>query len=366
MIKKIVLLLAIFLAVGQNVVFAQVKYEQNHYLENLQKRVESSWLIPSDSNGKSAVVSFIINKDGHATNVGLVRSSNDIRFDDSAIAAVGKVLSYEKPANETPLTIQIFFSPAFTNVAILNPEDQGIKTKDANIIDVANRKSFVDFTSYTANLESKIDSNWAPEIEKKERNAIFSVDIDKNGSLSDISIIKSSCSKKFDRNIYDAISNSVPMEILPAGFSADSTNVQLVFNYTPQENASVPAHYLTASVNPTKGYDDYVKLVQKVISSRIDGRRYFFTKDLGLEIVINSDGKLNYVKIKKPSKDANFDRKIIAALQTASFPTIPRELGMDSVKLNYQALTQRGYPFPGVVSNAIFYLGTTKLKSFPI
>lgn len=366
MIKKIVLLLALALTFGfvQNSVSAQDNYGKTFYLNNIKKDIESNWLIPNNAKGKSAVVSFVIEKNGTVSNVGLVRSSKDTKFDDSAIAAVYKPFIYAKP--EVPITVEVFLSPELTDVAILNPEDSNKDVKHSNIVNVASRKSYVDFSSYTSSLETRIDSNWVPQTKKKAADAIFSVDIDKTGALTNIDMIKSSCRKKLDRNIYDAISKSVPMEALPSDYKADSAKIQLAFNYKKQDNPSIPSHFVSASVNTIKGYDDYVALVQKIISTRLDGRRYFFHKDLTLELVINSDGQLNYVKIKKPSKDSRFDRQILATIQTATFPPIPKELGMSTVKLNYKALTQRGYLFPGVYCSFVYYLGTARLISFPL
>jgi len=368
MIKKVVLLLALAITFGfiQTSASAHDKFGKTYYLNSIQKDINSNWLVPYGGEGKSAVVSFVIDKNGHVSNVGLVRSSNDNKFDDSVISAVCKVCDFEHPADANPVNVQIFFSPLFTNAEILNPTDSGSVTKKENIIDVSSRKSYADFTSYTANLESRVDSNWIPQTKKKTADAIFSVDIDKNGSLTNIDIIKSSCRKNIDRNIFDAISKSVPMETLPTDYKADSAKIKLVFNYKKQDNASLPTHYVNAAVNTAKGYDDYVALIQKIISNRIDGRRYFFHKDLTLELVINSDGTLNYAKILKQSKDARFDRQILANLQKAEFPPIPQELGMSSFKLNYRTVTQRGYIWPGVVSSALFYVGTAKLISFPI
>lgn len=369
MMKKIVLLLALAISFGfvQNTGFAQDKYGKTFYLENMQKNIESCWILPNDAKGKSAVVKFTLNKDGHVTGVELLRSSNDSKFDDSVIAAVCKNLTYGNLADDkVPNTFQVFFSPAFTDIAVLNPVEQGLGTKDTHIQNVANRKSYVDFSSYTNDLESRIDANWVPKTSKKVRDAIVSVDIDKDGSLKNIEIIKSSRRKKFDSDIVDAISKAVPMETLPAGFKSDSATIQLVFNYSKQDNVNIPTHYVSANVNNIKGYDEYTKLVQKVIANRVDDKRYFFYKDLVLEIVINKDGKLNYVKVQRPSKDKNFDRKIIADLQMASFPPIPKETGLDSIKLNYELVTQRKRMLKDFICDYLAYGFRTRLKSFAL
>lgn len=324
MFKKIILLfiVVINIIIIQNTAFSKENYTQSFYMKNLQKKIESNWFIPEKSEGKSAVISFDINKKGQISNIKILRGSKDENFDTKAIAAVLKTGSFSPLTdNKETLSIQYFFSPLFTSVmAVKNKVKQPLfYSEGRNIIAVSNRISYVNFIPYANNLAGKINSNWVPQKSKKEKTTIVKVKISKDGTLEDYKIVKFSKDKKFDKSILDAISNSVPLEALPSNFDAKSKIIHLTFKYIPKECKQSNQHFINAKVNNLNGYDEYVKQVESIISASISGKSYYHHKDIIFEMNIDETGKIKYVKIKEPTNDKNFNRKILAIMQKTHF-----------------------------------------------
>lgn len=368
MMKKIALLFMLVLNIVfvQNTVQAQGEYDKDLYMTNIQKKIEANWIIPSKSTGKSAVISILLDQDGFVTDAEILRTSNDDAFDKSAIDAVFKPRSFGPLVNgKNTLNIQFFFSPIFTSMTTVDDTKQILNPKNSNIVNVANTTPNTDLTDYTSNLVNQIYSNWNPKSKKHEREAIADIKIGKDGTLKNISLIKSSNNCAFNKQILDTISNSLPVNALPAGYNQDDANIRLNFQYsgTTKEN-KIGTHDIRANVKIINGYDKYTKQVEDVIADSLKGRRVLFHKDLLLEMTINKNGQLKYVKVKTPSKDKNFDRTTLSILQKTSFPPIPQEMGLDNITLNYEVVTQRGYTWRDFLDHYILHLGTTELKSF--
>lgn len=364
MFKKVLLFsVAVFCFLFvQNVSFAQSKYESGDYLDNLENLVKKNWILPLNPKDKSSLVSFTVDKDGYISNIELTRSSKDKEFDKSSMNAVKKTALHRvMEQNYKTLYIQFYFSPKYTHLTLnnyLNP-----MLKNSNIVNVANNTSNVDFSDYTESLQKQIDSNWTPKSLKKSRDAVARIQIGKDGSLNDVKFVKLSDSILFDLDIYDAISKSVPLEVLPANFRAESANVQLTFNYEKLKKQHTCEYNVKAVVNPVPGYDKYKKEIEKVISNKLASRRLVFKKDIILEISINKNGNLKYVKATSPTKSKMFNREIIFAIQQMSFPPIPDELGIDNITINYEVVTRGSYFF-----ESDFYLSPflKRLTSFCI
>ena len=418
MFKKNILLSLLILnfVLTQNMSFAQDIRDQKMYTDNLQKKIEANWLdtikperkniltlFPQNQDSyKSAVISFIINKNGSVSNVDILRSSGDEIFDSSVIAAIYKALPFERLAgDEDSLNIQYFFSPIFTNASIVTEENvlantstpqsttTQIKTPvnneinsqattqaptpttDKNIVNVSNTTPCIDFTLYAKNLQEKIDSNWNPKSFIKERNATIRLNIDKDGSIEDIKIQKSSNRKNFDFEIVNSIMKSVPLEALPAGLEAKSKNIQINFSYRKIIGRNIPQKCVVANINPQNGYDEYIEQVEEIVSQRLKDKSYFCKKDIIVEMNIDKTGKLVYVKIKNDSPRDNFikrefNRKTLLTLQKTSFPVIPNKMGVDDITISYRILTQRKRLFFNFICDYAWNFFRTGLESYCI
>lgn len=371
MIKKIVLLLVLFLNIvfTQNTVFAQGQYAKDFYLNNVQQKIVNNWIIPRDSEGKSTVVSIVIDQYGAVSDAEIVRSSNNAEFDKSAMDAVYKVLTYGQLVDgQQTLKLQFYFSPVFTSLNVIDDTNPLLNPNTSNIINVANKNSNTNFVNYVGELQNKVTSNWAPKASKKSKKALVSVDVTQNGAVKNISLVKSSKSAAFDKQILDSISKSIPTDVLPAGTSQDSAQIVLSFQYNSADKKAktTDSHYVDAGVYTIPGYNQYTKQVEDIISASLNGRRCLFNKDVVYEITIDKLGQLKYVKVKTPSKDKNFDRTTLSIIQKTSFPPIPVDLGLDTITLNYEVVTQRGYTWRDFFDHYLLHLGTTELKSFVV
>lgn len=383
MIKKVVLLFALILyfVFGQNTVFAQGKSTRDAYLDRLQEKIESNWLIPTKSNGKSAVVSFVISRDGSISNVEIVRSSNDNEknlrsssgdeFDKSAVNAIYKLSSFEPlTGSDYTLSVQFFFSPIFTSIANVNGGRQLTNTDPQRaFVNVANIPQYVDFPTYINDLQNKINSNWNPKSLKKHRNATISLRVDKDGTVEKIIIQKSSNKKKFDNEITDSVLKSFPLDHLPSGVQSEYKNIQIDFVYEKTKDKNVPIKYTVAHINDKDGYEKYINQVETIMSKQLNGKRYFFKKDILVEMNIEKDGKLKYVKLQNPSvKDGfirkEFNRKILVTLPKTSFPPIPNEMGLNDITLDYRILTQRKRLFMNFINDYVLYGFTTGVGGY--
>lgn len=394
--KKIILLFAIVLYfVSTNMVFAQSQNEQETYLSNLENKIKANWnnpIIPQSqsfcsfcSTNKDApfssialqrimpdgdydintLVSFTINNDGSFSNIEIQRSSNDQNFDKSAINAISKTASFEPLAgNETSLNVLYFFSPGLTSLSIT---DKAFKPKNNTIVNVANVPP--PLTNYAQDLQDKIVSNWNPRSLKKKRNAIILLSLYKSGKIKDLKIQKSSNKKKFDLEILDAIMKSVPFKPLPSNVKDECRNIQINFSYEKTSDKNNPKKYVVADISSNDGYDEYIEQVEKIVSHRLKDRTYFCKKDIILEMNINKNGELTYVKLKNASpKDRfirkEFNRKTLVAIQKIYFPPIPDEVSMSNIMINYRVLTQRRRLFRYLITDYVLNFFKTGLESF--
>lgn len=371
MIKKIALLFMLVLNVvfTQNTVFAQGQYAKDLYINNVQKKIVNNWIIPDNSTGKSAVVAVIINQDGGIDDAEILRSSNSAEFDKSAINAIYKSITFGPLIdNQQTLKLQFFFSPIFTSMTVIDDANQLLNPKNSNIVNVANKSSNTNFVAYTGDLQNKVTSNWTPKVSRHSKKAIVAVDVTQNGAVRNVSIIKSSRSASFDKQILDTITKSIPTNVLLTGTSQDSAQIVLSFQYNSadKKTKTTDNHYVDAGVYTIPSYNQYTKQVEDIIAASLNGRRCLFNKDVVYEITIDKLGQLKYVKVKTPSKDKNFDRTTLSILQKASFPPIPSDLDVDTITLNYEVVTQRGYTWRDFFDHYLLHLGTTELKSFVV
>ena len=152
------------------------------------------------------------------------------------------------------------------------------------------RQLYIDYTPYAEALPAKIITNWNPTPQKKQRSAIISVNIDKDGTLDSIKVLKSSNKKKFDYEAIDAIMKSVPYDPLPANGEEEIKNFQISFVYDKTKDKTISPKYIITSVQSQDGYDQYIKQVDKVIAAKLCDKSYYWKKDFLLTMKINKKG----------------------------------------------------------------------------
>jgi len=212
-----------------------------------------------------------------------------------------------------------------------------------NLINVSNNSNsnVIDFSEYLTDLQTKINSNWTPKPFAKKRENITSIKIDRDGALSNPSILEPSHDINFDGSTLEAIAKSVPMDAFPPNITAPTTNVQLTFHCkkAKENGKKVLNHYITASVLNVEGYDKYTDLVEQVLKKNLQDKNTIFEKRLVFEAQINSIGKLKYVKILEPSSSKLFNKSVRKILENSSFPQFPETINSDSITLKYELIT---------------------------
>lgn len=379
MIRKIVLMLVLafsFIFI-QTAVFAQDTNEQCAkalYKDIIKEKITSHWFIPPNSSNKSAVISFIVNKDGTISDIKILKSSNDEQFDKSAFDAVCKSVSFKPLVYDDKLDIEFFFSSTYTNLTVNentnNTANQLFEINGSKLIPVSNR-NYTNFNDYATNLQNKINSNWNPISRKEQVDAIISISLDKDGVVENMKVQKSSNKKNFDLEIMDSIMRSAPLGPLPADFQADHKDIQLNFMYKKTKDKNAPKKYVIANIKNQDGYDEYIEQVQEIMSKKLKDKYYFCKKDILLEMNINKDGKLIYVKIKNASPEDDFikkefNRKTLLTLQETPFPPLPDKMNVDNITLNYRILTQRKRLFLNFICDYVWNFFRTGLESYCI
>lgn len=81
------------------------------YVNRLETKIKSNWIIPPGKIDKKAVLVFDVDKNGGISNISLSTPSGDKEFDDTALAAVSESSPFEAfPANVENNTIKIKFT----------------------------------------------------------------------------------------------------------------------------------------------------------------------------------------------------------------------------------------------------------------
>lgn len=366
MIKKLVLLSTLILVsvFYKTAAFAETGYSDDMYLSRVKDKIDSNWFEPLNSKEKGAVVTFDINKDGRFSNVKFLRSSNDEDFDKSALEAVYKASESCPVPSSNPLSVQVYMHSGYMNIGRYD-KNPILPNSNSGIINVANRDVNGDFSAYTENLINQISTEWHPKY-KKDREAIVSVKIDKDGALNNVEFLKTSRKAKFNKEVVDAISNSVPFSPLPAQFSENSKDVILTFEYSYDRKNKNTVYYINSQIDNKKGYDKYAGEINSIISNALEEKRLFLYKDILLMLSIDKTGKLEYVKIKQPTSSVRFNRYIISTIQNLSFPPIPEEMNANSFTTDFKIVTQREPKFKDLMINYFIYLGRKRLSSFCI
>lgn len=337
--KLFLLLMLIFnVVVMQSAGFATEEYSTEFYVNAIKKKVEMNWIKPIKTTSASAVVAFSVNSDGSITPVSILRSSESPAFDESVVQAVYKAVPFEySSAVKEPISLEIFFTPSFLFASSINN-----KPFNNHIVNVSNKSDNIDFSDYLNNLSNKINSNWNPKIFAKERKNIVSIKIDKDGALSNPTVLEPSNDGSFDFSTLAAVANSVPMDAFPANITAPTTNVQLNFyckKSKGENKKEIITHYVNASVLTAEGSDKYTALVEKVLKNNLQNQSTLFEKKLVFEAQINSLGKLKYVKILEPSDSRMFNASVYKTLINSSFPQFPQTITSDSMTFKYELIT---------------------------
>lgn len=370
MLKKF--LLVIFsLVITQNVLMAQDRVIDGFYLSNLQKKIENNWLSSTKVENKSVVLVFNLEKTGKVSDVEILRSSGSNDFDKKAVLAVYKAspfLPYTSNSDNGFVKLQFFFSPTYTCVNVIKYDTLrvgGDSTFDQLI-------GNVEFGRYIYNLKKRVISNWDVESYPVDKTAMAFFDVDKDGSIRNLLLLKSSGDKSFDSDVLDAINKSVPFDILPKAWEKSSIKLQLSFAYHSLRNPRRGEIALNCSLaNPDsdliKDYQDYQKQVEKVLSCYLPQKRYYKDeyRKVVLKLTVDKTGKLVYIGVKQSSGDNKFNQLVLDSLSKSCFPPIPTSLNKTDISFEYCVEPVKSFISDGFAEDLVLFF-SKKLEGYCI
>lgn len=331
----------------QNPLMAQVQNIDDLYLGRVQKKIGLNWIIPEEKSSRSAVVEFTINKIGEVVCANLVRSSGSDDFDKSALLSIYKAAPFERFQDDfgvDTLSFDYFFN---SKILFMNPvEDDSLEAsyRDARLTNM--NCEDLNFDSYVRNFQKKIKSNWTQSVYQRDKAAVTIITVNKDGSISNVNLLRSSGDKNFDNEILAAINTAAPFDALPDEISRGSIQLQLSFFYNALRTDG-GNQYKTSCSRVNLGshlmYTDetYKAQIESILASNLLVLRYFKQRELLLKLVVGKTGELGSIDVEKSSGNAKFDKKILEALSTSSFPPIPKSLNKESITFNYSIKTKK-------------------------
>lgn len=89
----------------------------------------------------------------------------------------------------------------------------------------------VDFTPYMQNLQKRIKSNWNSPKGKESKNVVLFFKINKDGSINNLKVQKSSGNQEVDNAALEAVNTSTPLDPLPEAYKGSSVPIEFKFDY---------------------------------------------------------------------------------------------------------------------------------------
>lgn len=93
------------------------------------------------------------------------------------------------------------------------------------------KNTAVDFTPYMQNLQKRIKSNWNPPKGKESKNVVLFFKINKDGSINNLKVQKSSGNQEVDNAALEAVNTSTPLDPLPEAYKGSSVPIEFTFDY---------------------------------------------------------------------------------------------------------------------------------------
>ncbi len=88
----------------------------------------------------------------------------------------------------------------------------------------------LEMSSYFDEIRRRVKRNWNPQVASDERHTVLTFVIQPDGSITQLTIARSSGSELADREALAAVRQSAPFEALPASYPRNSLNIEFNFN----------------------------------------------------------------------------------------------------------------------------------------
>lgn len=211
---------------------ASAPTDNSAYMQGLQNKIK--WLPPEKCKASKVTVQFIVNANGSVKEVKVPETSGDTALDQSAITAIEKAAPFAPLADKNhPLRVSFTF-----NCSNSNTTSSGVSMK-----------------AYNDELWKKIQKTWWVPKRLAFFRVTLKVAINADGSLNEVSMLKSSGDKNADRLAIIGVKRAAPFAPLPEGVQSPYTltyrlgfenNHDPYFNIWNGERISEGGSYTTA------------------------------------------------------------------------------------------------------------------------
>ncbi len=194
--------------------------DNSAYMQGLQSKIK--WLPPEKCQASKVTVQFIVNANGSVKEVKVPQTSGDVALDQSAISAIEKAAPFAPLADKNhPLRVSFTFNYSNSN-SNSNTTSSGVSMK-----------------TYNDELWKKIQKTWWVPKRLAFFKVTLKIAINADGSLNEVSMLKSSGDKNADRLAVIGVKRAAPFAPLPEGVQSPYTltyNLGFENNHDPYFN----------------------------------------------------------------------------------------------------------------------------------
>lgn len=183
--------------------------------------------------------------------------------------------------------------------------------------------------NYEEYLKQTITDNWFKPENSEDKSAVITFTVKQDGSLSNISFIKSSNDNVFDKSIILAVNKSQPFTEIPT-----QLNVKMLFSNDFRTITSTSQNIYNSKniINVSnkiyaKDTSFYTDNLAKKISTNWKPKHKIKAREAVFLISVGKDGAIQKIKMQKSSYKKSFDNEIIdSILKSAPFGRLPGEV----------------------------------------
>lgn len=267
--------------------------------------------------------------------------------------------------------------PVFATESVSNEhESKPLQNKENKSTSDTEQNTDVNFKPYMNNLRKKIKKNWKPFHASTSVKSVIYFKINKDGTIDNCAVGKSSGIHSFDISTLDAIRFSTPFEPLPKEYKGDSVDIEFTFDYnvwgsTANTNTYSNINYKQKVADYTMSENSPSKMFEKNFKSQ-ESKKVFknYMKDvhkiLGfvtynnykpsivrIKFSIQKDGTVADAKVNASNGNKAFNNEVLEQVQNSQFGPIPSELNLEFIPVEYQ-FNNYFSPKPKTVADYLF------------
>lgn len=171
-------------------------------------------------------------------------------------------------------------------------------------------------------IKNKIELNWVRSTLEPNVTAVISFNVNTDGSVSPVSVVRSSGNTDFDESVVKAVYKAVPFEYSALINKPITLKIFLSPDFiVASEVKAKPLanNIVNVSNNPNKAniidFSEYLINLQSRINDNWTPKAFAKERNNVAIIKIDKDGALSNVAILQPSHDRNFDYSALTAIE---------------------------------------------------